>query len=63
MSNKSDKNALDRGIKLESYEEFCDRVQRTVYYTIPRTELIFKFIESMNGRISEISNTHILSTW
>ena len=31
VSRKLEKDALDGGITSESYAEFCDRVQRTIY--------------------------------
>ena len=52
VSRKLEKDALDRGITRESYAEFCDRVQRTIYGI--SQELIDKTIESMNGRITEV---------
>lgn len=52
VSKKLAKDALDGGITRESYEQFCNRVQRTIYDISP--QLIDKTIESMNGRITEI---------
>lgn len=52
VSKKLARDALDGGITHESYEEFCNRVQRTIYGVSP--ELIDKTIESMNGRIAKI---------
>ena len=52
VSRKLEKDALEQGITRESYEEFCNRVQRTIN-GISR-ELIDKTIESMNGRIAAI---------
>ena len=31
VSKKLGKDALERGIKQESYEQFCERVQRTIH--------------------------------
>ena len=52
VSRKLEKDALDGGITCESYAEFCDRVQRTIYSI--SQELIDKTIESMNGRITDV---------
>ena len=52
VSKKLEKDALEGGITRESYEEFCNRVQRTIYNI--SQELIDKTIQSMNGRIAEI---------
>ena len=52
VSRKLTKDALERGITRESYEQFCNRVQTTIYAISP--EVIDKTIESMNGRIAEI---------
>jgi hypothetical protein len=52
VSMKLAKDALDGGITRESYEQFCNRVQRTIYDISP--QLIDKTIESMNGRVTEI---------
>ena len=52
VSRKLENDALEQGITCESYEEFCNRVQRTIN-GISR-ELIDKTIESMNSRIAAI---------
>ena len=51
-SKKLEKDALNEGIIHESYEEFCDRVQRTISGI--SQELIDKTIQSMSGRITGI---------
>ena len=50
-SKKLEKDALNKGITHESYEEFCDRVQRTISGI--SQELIDKTIQSMSGRITD----------
>lgn len=52
VSRKLEKDALEQGITRESYEEFCDRVQRTINGV--SRELIDKTIRSMNGRVAGI---------
>lgn len=52
MSRKLERDALDGAITRESYAEFCDRVQKTIYGI--SQELIDKTIESMNSRITDI---------
>ena len=47
-----EKDALNGAITRESYAEFCDSVQRTIYGI--SQELIDKTIESMNSRITDI---------
>ena len=49
-SKKLEKNTLNEGIAHGSYEEFCDRVQRTISGI--SLELIDKTIQSMSGRIT-----------
>ena len=51
-SKKLEKDALNVGITHESYEEFCDRVQRIISGI--SQELIDKTIQSMSGRITGI---------
>ena len=51
-SKKLEKDALNEGITHESFEEFCDRVQRTISGI--SQELIDKTIQSMSGRITGI---------
>ena len=51
-SKKLEKDALNEGIAHGSYEEFCDRVQRTISGI--SLELIDKTIQSMSGRITGI---------
>ena len=51
-SKNLEKDALNKGITHESYEEFCDRVQRTISGV--SQELINKTIQSMSGRITGI---------
>lgn len=56
VSRKLEKDAIDQRITRESYQEFCDRVRRTIY-SISR-QLIDKTIESMNTRIADIIRTN-----
>ena len=51
-SKKLGKDALNKGITHESYEEFCDRVQRTISGISHK--LIDKTIQSRSGRITGI---------
>lgn len=52
VSRKLQKDAIDQSITRESYQEFCDRVRRTIYDI--SHQLIDKTIESMNTRIADI---------
>ena len=52
VSRKLEKDALNGAITRESYADFCDRVQRTIYGI--SQELIDKTIESMSSRITDI---------
>ena len=52
MSRKLEKDAINGAITCESYADFCDRVQRTIYGI--SQELIDKTIESMSSRITDI---------
>ena len=51
-SRKLEKDALQQGITRESYDEFCDRVERTICSI--SQGVIDKTIQSMNGRIADI---------
>ena len=51
--SKPRKDAWDRAITHESYEQFCNRVQHTIE-AVP-IETIDKIIESMNGRLRQIT--------
>ena len=52
VSRKLEKDAIDQSITCESYQEFCDRVRRTIYSI--SHQLIDKTIESMNSHIADI---------
>jgi len=45
------KDAIDQRITHESYQEFCDRVRRTLYSI--SHQLIDKTVECMNTRIAD----------
>ena len=51
-SRKLEKDALQQGITPETYDEFCDRVERTICSIFQG--VIDKTIQSMNGRIADI---------
>ena len=52
VSKKLAKDALERGITRESYEQFCERVQRTMRGI--SQQLIDKTIQSMSLRVADI---------
>ena len=52
VSRKLEKDAIDQRITCESYQEFCNRVWRTMKSI--SHQLINKTIESMNTRIADI---------
>ena len=52
VSKKLAKDALERGITCESYEQFCERVQRTISGI--SQQLIDRTIQSMSSRVAGI---------
>ena len=52
VSRKLQKDATDQSITRESYQEFCDRVRRTIYDI--SHQLIDKTIESRNTHIADM---------
>ena len=55
-SRKLEKDALQQGITRESYDELCDRVERTICSI--SQGVIGKTIQSMNGCIADIIRTN-----
>jgi len=51
-ASKLRKDALERAITRESYEQFCNRVRQTIEAVPAQT--IDRIIESMNGRLRQI---------
>ena len=51
-ASKLRKDALERTITRESYEQFCNRVRQTIEAVPAQT--IDRIIESMNGRLRQI---------
>jgi len=52
VTKKLAKDALERGITRESYEQFCERVQRTIRGI--SQQLIDRTIQSMSVRVAGI---------
>ena len=56
VSKKLAKDALERGITRESYEQFCERVQRTISGISQR--VIDRTIQSMSSRLADIISNY-----